>query len=450
MKILITGTSYFPEFSAGTEVYMELVARSLRERGDAITIACGGKSDAHVAGEAKWGHTEYTHEGIPVIRVVRHPERAELADLYTRQDAARYALWQDILNRIKPGLVFTIGSGAALMGDVEVAAHAFKIPVVCTFIQPRQLCPKGPRINAAGQGCMAPLDARLCGQCLLRSRGGLPGLYPLARILGILGLPAPFLPGRLGTALRLPQLVQGFIQRWDEIRKAVSLFVAHSQAAVALLQANGVTAQRILFSPPGFSLLAPPQPRRKERSSGVRFGFIGRPCAEKGVKTLLAAWQRLGPGLPAELHLWGNPDQGEPDVVDGVRTLVARDPRVAFHGTFAREEISSIYGSIDVLLVPSEWFDNCPFVISEAFAAGVPVIGSDFGGISTMVRHGVDGVLFRMGDKVALGDILRKLTTHPEEVDGLARNVRPPRDVQEHLADLCRAFHHLVPPVARG
>jgi glycosyltransferase involved in cell wall biosynthesis len=116
---------------------------------------------------------------------------------------------------------------------------------------------------------------------------------------------------------------------------------------------------------------------------------------------------------------------------------------VVFHGPFTRANTSSVYGNIDVLLVPSEWFDNCPFVISEAFAAGVPVVGTDFGGISSMIRHEVDGLLFPMGDRHALAAILARLASRPDYVTSLARNVRPPRDVRAHVEDLREVFSKL-------
>jgi glycosyltransferase involved in cell wall biosynthesis len=95
-----------------------------------------------------------------------------------------------------------------------------------------------------------------------------------------------------------------------------------------------------------------------------------------------------------------------------------------------------VYDSIDVLVVPSEWFDNCPFVISEAFAAGVPVVGADFGGISSMIRHEVDGLLFPMGDARCLARALLRLAGSPQTVQALARNTRPPRDARDHVQEL--------------
>ena len=53
---------------------------------------------------------------------------------------------------------------------------------------------------------------------------------------------------------------------------------------------------------------------------------------------------------------------------------------------------------IDWVVVPSIWWENSPLVIQEAFLHGRPVICSDIGGMAEKVRHGVDGLHFRVGD----------------------------------------------------
>ena len=237
----------------------------------------------------------------------------------------------------------------------------------------------------------------------------------------------------------LPEMLNAFLRHWQELREAVSLFVAHSEAAKDLLRANGVPTSQIRFSVPGL------EPRRASRRSAptggaVKFGFVGRLCREKGVWTLLKAWQLLPRDLAAELHLWGNPQTGEADVVGGVETLARSDRRVTFHGAFSRRQTDCVYDSIDVLVVPSEWFDNCPFVISEAFAAGLPVVGSDFGGIRSMIRHEVDGWLVPMSSAPAWAEALSRLAANPHTVRTLSQNVRPPRDARSHVLELRRFF----------
>ena len=437
MKVLITGTSYFPEYSAGTEVYMRLMAQHLTAAGDSVVIACGGKPAVPASG-GKWGVVELLHEGIPILRIIRHPERAALADPYLLQDEERRQVWEEILSRTDPDIVFTIGPGPSQMGDVEIIAHAQGRPVVTTLIHPGQVCPNGSRIDQTGHGCMKTMERMLCGRCVVEEKLRMQGAFLAANALGAPLLNLIPVPGRIATLRRLPRLIEGFIDRWHHVRKSVQYFVAHSDAAYELLVANGVRKDQIVFSTPGFEVERTEQPARQVVGR-VRFGFVGRLCREKGVLTLLKAWQMQQPDLPVELHLWGNPASGDADVVEAVMKLEQEDPRVRFHGPFNREQTFEVYQSMDVLVVPSEWFDNCPFVIWEAFAAGVPVIGSDFGGISTMISDGVDGRLFPMSDADALAAVIREMSD-VKMMQGMCDNVRPPRDVREHVADMRALF----------
>jgi glycosyltransferase involved in cell wall biosynthesis len=59
--------------------------------------------------------------------------------------------------------------------------------------------------------------------------------------------------------------------------------------------------------------------------------------------------------------------------------------------------------------MPSEWYENAPMTILEAYAYGKPVIGSRIGGIPEMIDHGRTGLLFAMGDVGWLTECIRKL-----------------------------------------
>ena len=67
-------------------------------------------------------------------------------------------------------------------------------------------------------------------------------------------------------------------------------------------------------------------------------------------------------------------------------------------GEFKHSRIAEIFSEIDVLVVPSVWYENSPLVIQEAFLAGTPVIASDIGGIPELVKDKENGLLFKAND----------------------------------------------------
>jgi glycosyltransferase involved in cell wall biosynthesis len=86
-----------------------------------------------------------------------------------------------------------------------------------------------------------------------------------------------------------------------------------------------------------------------------------------------------------------------------------------------------------VLAVPSIWFETGPQVVLEAHAAGVPVVGSDLGGIAERVQDGVNGLLVPPGDPLALAAALRSFVDDPD----LLTRLRPRHRVRtmDEVAD---------------
>jgi GT2 family glycosyltransferase len=95
-----------------------------------------------------------------------------------------------------------------------------------------------------------------------------------------------------------------------------------------------------------------------------------------------------------------------------------------------------VLADLDVVVVPSIWIENAPFIIREAFAARVPVVASNLGGMAEMVRDGADGLLFPAGDASALAAALRRLLDEPQLLPALRAGIRRPMSIEEDAASL--------------
>ena len=124
-----------------------------------------------------------------------------------------------------------------------------------------------------------------------------------------------------------------------------------------------------------------PSPRR--RGAGEYFLYAGRLSSEKGVATIVEAFE----GLSAPLVIAG-------DGPDGPSLRAAsRAKTTTFLGSIAASEIGAVVGRARAVLVPSRCYEGQPRGILEAYAAGVPVIASDIGGLPEVVQDGVTGAL---------------------------------------------------------
>ncbi len=101
----------------------------------------------------------------------------------------------------------------------------------------------------------------------------------------------------------------------------------------------------------------------------------------------------------------------------------------------------------DVLAVPSQWLETGPLVVMEAFAAGVPVLGSNLGGIGELVTSGVDGLLVEPASIVAWRTALEALCRDRELLSGFAKEWGS-RDISQKCRTICRRSTPVFLPIA--
>ena len=86
------------------------------------------------------------------------------------------------------------------------------------------------------------------------------------------------------------------------------------------------------------------------------------------------------------------------------------------HAAVAPERVIGIMADYDLIAIPSRCLETGPLVALEAFAAGVPVLGANLGGIAELVRDGVDGILVAPDDPSAWAAAIARLSVNPHIV----------------------------------
>ena len=146
----------------------------------------------------------------------------------------------------------------------------------------------------------------------------------------------------------------------------------------------------------------------------LRIVFVGQAVERKGLPLLLSAFEALRERIPTELTVIGpTSEELSPYLLDmqGVRVLGKVDDE-----TKERE-----LEHADLLCAPSLRGESFGMVLTEAFAAGTPVVASNIPGYRDVVRDGVDGVLVPPGDAQALAEVLRDLHEEPARRAEMAR-----------------------------
>jgi len=157
-----------------------------------------------------------------------------------------------------------------------------------------------------------------------------------------------------------------------------------------------------------------PEPSPRRRGESLRIAFVGQAVERKGLPLLLAAFQGLREHVDAELVIVGATfEEVEPMLLDrsGITVL----------GKVDDDRKHEVIAGADVLCAPSLGGESFGMVLTEAFAAGTPVVASDIAGYRDVVEDGVNGILVAPGDAVGLAESLRALALEPARRERLAR-----------------------------
>ncbi|WP_142858436.1 glycosyltransferase family 4 protein [Salinigranum halophilum] len=163
--------------------------------------------------------------------------------------------------------------------------------------------------------------------------------------------------------------------------------------------------------------------------------YAGKQQRSKGLETLFEAAEALP---QVTVHLCGSGPMSE-DCEEVAQEL----DNVRYHGYVTSDRLHELRVSSHAAVVPSLWMENSPLVIYESLASGLPVIGSDMGGIPELVEHGERGLLFEAGDATALAQCVRTLVDDIETQHALSRNARQwalEHTMEDHVDELIGCY----------
>lgn len=156
----------------------------------------------------------------------------------------------------------------------------------------------------------------------------------------------------------------------------------------------------------------------RSESAVLRLLYAGRIHESKGVSMLLEAVERLiSNGMEVTLQIAGHgPQEAE------LRARFERELWCDFLGFIPQSELANIMMNVDMLCIPSIWAENSPGVVIQALSVGLPVIGSNRGGIPELVLDGINGRIVHQQTVEDWSEALRKIVTGEELIDAWRAN----------------------------
>ncbi len=268
-----------------------------------------------------------------------------------------------LLRREKPDVVHVHNTFVMISPSIYSACCDEGVPVVQTLHNYRLLCPAATLFR----------QGKVCEECV----GG--SLWPSVKY-------GCYHDSKSATAV-VALMVSSHRLRGTWQREITS-YVALTEFSRSKFIEGGLPAEKI-FVKPNF---VNPDPLSRTGDGDYAL-FVGRLSPEKRVNTVLAAWKRL----PRTIPIWvigGGPDRAQ------LEAQAAKDglTNVQFRGQLPRDQTLAAINNARFLVFSSEWYENFPVTVAEAFACRTPVIASHMGAMKEIISEGRTGLFFAPGD----------------------------------------------------
>ncbi|PTW44158.1 glycosyltransferase family 4 protein [Rhodovulum kholense] len=414
MKALIISHAH-PDFSiGGAQVASYNLHRGLRQQ--------PGWTSHYLAGI---GAPVMPHRDTPLMAMDRAPDESlfwsndfDWFHLGSKDVGGLMAHFERFLAELKPDVVnmhHVMGFGVQAIRSIRRALA--DVPIVYTLHEYLPICAHhGQMIKPKTHALCLKATPSDCGMC-----------FP-----------------EIGAAnlLRREAFIKSFFAEVDA-------FVSPSHFLLSRFADWGLPQDKLVMIENGLDA-GTPAPLRPLAPGGRRnrFAYFGQLNPFKGIKVLIDAVTRIPEPVWGDsiLNVYGGNLEHQPeDFQASVKDLFRQaGRRVRFRGSYKSHEMPDLMRDADWMIIPSTWWENAPVVIQESFFHGRPIIASDIGGMAEKVRHGVDGLHFKVSNADSLAETMTQAILQPRLWDRLHAGIRPPTTADEAGARHAELFGKLL------
>jgi len=295
---------------------------------------------------------------------------------------------REVIRKVRPDIIHFHNTFPLISPAAYYAAKAEGVPVVQTLHNYRLLCPNALFFR----------DGHVCEDCMGK-------FVPWPGILH-----ACYRESRAATGVTAGMLSVHRVLR--TYSRMVDVYIALTDFAQQKFIQGGLPAEKIAVK----SNFIDPDPGIGDGQGGYAL-FVGRLSQEKGVNTLLAAWEKIGGKIPLKI-------MGDGPLASQVARASQRIPAIEWLGHKPRQSVLGLMKDAAVLIFPTVWYEGFPATIVEAYSVGLPVITSNLGGMSSIIEHRRTGMHFRSGDPDDLATQVDWILTHPAELALMRKEAR--------------------------
>jgi glycosyltransferase involved in cell wall biosynthesis len=371
MKVLLANTYHY--LRGGDCAYTFALAELLRSRGHEVyffamrhpkNVRCD-QEDYFV------DHIDYVE--LNKDKNLKNGLRVLARSIYSKQARERIA---KLLDHVRPDIAHLQNIHAHLTPSIIYEFETRDTPIVWTLHDYKLICPNS-HLLSNGQICESCKGGRFY-MCTLKKCK--KGSYRASLVASL----------------------EAYVHRYQRVTDKVSRFISPSRFLRDKFVEFGWDPNRLTF----IRNFLPPQILSTDASQvtdGQYILYAGQLETWKGVHTLIRAAKEL-PHVRIKIA-------GDGSLRSTLQEYATRHAiaNVEFLGHLRQEELAAVMRSCSFVVVPSEWYENCPYSVMEAMTFGKPVVASRIGGLPELVEDGHTGILVSPGDVESLAPAIDRL-----------------------------------------
>ena len=344
--------------------------------------------------------------------------KTALKMLYSREAKKKF---KKLILDEKPDIIHLNIFQSQLTGSIVDVAHKYRIPIVYTAHDLKSVCPNYQMLNH-GEVCEKCLHGKYIN-CFKTS------CMKDSRLKSLLATMEADVYKRRKTYRKMDLIItpSEFYKRKIDEAKIADCPVIHMTN----------------FLPQGTQYSA-------VSKVGDYILYFGRLSREKGIITLVEAYSRSNCDLP--LYIVGTGPVKE-EVEGKIKELSMVD-KIKLLGFKSGRELKDIVAASRCVVLPSEWYENGPYSIMEAMAAGKPVIVSNLGGLPELVDDGVTGYIVPAKDAEKLAEAIKKMSDMPSRHllamgQAATQKAKFMFDAQKYAREIIEKYGDLLDEIAK-
>lgn len=436
VKVLIAIHGFPPTYYAGSERAAERIAQWLVAHEHHVEVfTCERLDDPDT-------HIETSTENGMVIHRLNYDIKAGnyFENLY--DDPRIGDAFQEVLAQNTFDVVHVV-SGYLVGVQVIHAAKAAGIPVVLTLTEFWFMCFRLNLLKVNNEMCIGPESDEKCMRCIFEDQRRFR--LPAQRAPTVMDAfwdvakHAPFAHKQTAAVTRRRETLKAAVE-------AADMVICPSNFIISKFHEYDFDTSKFVYLRHG--LKSPPKTRplkdKRSADSELRLGFMGQIKAHKGVDLIIdAVLPLLDRGANISVNIWGA-SEGNRVYSDSLTQRTQNYPTIHWRGRYKSEKVWDVLSSMDVLIVPSRWYENSPTVIIEAQTFKLPVITTRLGGMQELVNDGVNGLLFDLNNSDELREQIERFLDDPQLLEKLRNGIPKIPTIDDEVGAIYAHYRELT------